>query len=202
MDFTFTVMKNIYHIILQLLLLLYLSFILLVQIYDQAYFDSPCVKALKENYALPFFEQNWSMFSPNPPKGNHYFLVKYSTATWESDFIDIQQTIRARSFSTFFSIDQRLKKYFSGCFNDIIHLKNSKVNITSPHKSQGLESIVNYAKIVFKNQTEFSKQLHPRDSVFVKLYLIDEQLNEDIHQAKTYTTYYSELNKLFLLIND
>ncbi|MDM1045656.1 hypothetical protein HX004_12840 [Myroides sp. 1354] len=195
-------MKNMYRIILQLLLFFYFSFILLVQIYDLKYVESTCIKHLKEKYALPFFEQNWSMFSPNPPKGNHYFLVKYYTATWESDFIDIQQIIRTRSFSTFFSIDQRLKKYFSDCFNDIIHLQNSKVNITSPHKSQGLESIVNYAKIVFKNQKEFSKQLHPKDSVFVQLYLVDDQLNEDIHQAKTYTTYYSELNKLFLLIND
>ncbi|QQU05519.1 hypothetical protein I6I89_11030 [Myroides odoratus] len=198
--FLFVTMKKLYHYFVYLVLFFYCSFILLIQVYDQGYFKSETIQQIKENYALPFFEQNWSMFSPNPPMGNHYFLVQFSTVTQKSDLIDIQQLIRARSYSSFFSIDQRLKKYFSGCFNDIVKLQRNNIKIQdNPHISQGLESIVNYSKFVFQNQTDFQSLIQPQDSVFIKLFLVDEQLNTDIHLPKTYTTIYTELDKLFLI---
>ncbi|EHQ43722.1 Uncharacterised protein [Myroides odoratus] len=197
--FLFVAMKKLYHYFVYLVLLLYCSFILLIQVYDQGYFKSDTIQQFKENYALPFFEQNWSMFSPNPPMGNHYFLVQFCTATQKSDLIDIQKLIRLRSYSSFFSIDQRLKKYFSGCFNDIITLQRNNIKIQgNPHISQGLESIVNYSKFVFQNQADFQSLIQPHDSVFIKLFLVDEQLNTDIHLPKTYTTIYTELDKIFL----
>lgn len=193
-------MKRIFNTLSILLVTLYFIFIGCVQVYDLDYFESEPLKRLNNDYALPFFEQNWSMFSPNPPRGNHFFLLKFSTQTQESGYIDIQKKIRERSFSRFFSIDQRLKKYFSGCFNDIIEIQNRGIDLSlNPHKSQGLESILNYSKFVFENQTDFKNQIQAKDSVFVNIYLIDEQLNNDIHQKKNYTTLYSELDKIYLL---
>jgi len=193
-------MKKLYHYVVYLVLLLYCSFVFLIQVYDQGYFKSDTIQQLKENYALPFLEQNWSMFSPNPPMGNHYFLVQFSTTTQKSNLIDIQQFIRKKSFTSFFSIDQRLKKYFSGCFNDIVRLQHNHIEIQdNPHISQGLESIVNYCKFVFQKQVDFQSLIQPHDSVFIKLFLVDEQLNTDIHLPKTYTTFYTELDKIFLL---
>ena len=193
-------MKKKINLLSVCILILYFLFIGCAQVNDLHYFDSKILKNIKEHYALPFFEQNWSMFSPSPPSGNRYFLLKFSTNTAESDYIDINKTIRARSFSRFFSIDQRIKKYFSGCFNDIIETQKTGVNLTvNPYKSQGLESLLNYAKFVFQNQEDFKSQIQPKDSVFVQIYLMDEQLNRNIHQKKTYTTVYNEIGKIYLL---
>ncbi|MBB1138995.1 DUF5819 family protein [Myroides sp. WP-1] len=193
-------MKKIFKLFSILIVIVYFLFIGSVQLYDLNYFESKPLNQLKENYALPFFEQNWSMFSPNPPSGNHFFLLKFSTQKQTSGYIDIQQKIRERSFSRCFSIDQRLKKYFSGCFNDIIEIQNAGVDLSlHAYKSQGLESLLNYSKFVFENQTDFKGKLQPKDSVFVNIYLVDEQLNKDIHQKKSYTTLYSELDKIYLL---
>lgn len=196
-------MKKTFNILSLSLFVLYFLFIGCVQVYDLQYFNSNTLQKIKEKYALPFFEQNWSMFSPNPPSGNHIFMLKFSTKTKESNYIDINRKIRERSFSRFFSIDQRIKKYFSGCFNDILDVQKTGVNLAEHiHKSQGLESLLNYAVIVFENQVRFKSEIQPHDSVFVHIYLVDEQLNKDITKRKTYTTIYSEIDPIYLLKND
>lgn len=192
-------MKKIFTIVLKILFSSYFLFIILIQVYDQNYFESEKIGEIKNKYALPFLEQNWGMFSPNPPMGNHYFLVKFESGNTESDFIDIHKKVREKSFNSLFSIDQRIIKYFAECYNDIVRKKSKNINIEKNiHSSHGLESILNYSKIVLNNQKDFLEKTSPNDSVFVKIYLIDEQLNKDIHKNKNYTKSFIELERIHL----
>ena len=157
---------------------------------------------MKNDYALPFFEQNWGMFSPNPPMGNHFFLIKFESDNTESNFIDIHKNVRENSFNSFFSIDQRIIKYFAECYNDIIRKKNRGIVVEQNiHLSHGLESIINYSKIVLSNQNDFLKKVDSNDSIFVKIYLVDEKLNLNIHETKNYTKTYIELEKIYVMNN-
>ncbi|WHT39733.1 hypothetical protein QNH98_03345 [Myroides sp. mNGS23_01] len=79
-------MKRLYHYFVYLVLLLYCSFILLIQVYDQGYFKSDTIQQLKENYALPFFEQNWSMVSPQSTDGQSLFSSPILYGNTEKQF--------------------------------------------------------------------------------------------------------------------
>ncbi|ADX67057.1 DUF5819 family protein [Weeksella virosa] len=192
-------MRKTFTIVLKIIFSVYFLFIIFIQVYDQNFFESEKVGKIKNKYALPFFEQNWGMFSPNPPMGNHYFLVKFESGNIESDYIDIHKKVREKSFNSLFSIDQRIIKYFAECYNDIVRKKSKNINIEKNiHSSHGLESILNYSKIVLNNQRDFLEKTSPNDSVFVKIYLIDEQLNKDIYKDKTYTKSFIELDRIYL----
>jgi hypothetical protein len=170
-----------------------------LQIYDQKYFESDFIFKIKNHYALPFFEQNWGMFSPTPPMGNLFFLVKYVSNKNESNYIDIHKNVRRESFSSLFSINQRIIKYFAGCYNDIARKKRNGINIEGNKQlSHGLESILNYSTIVLATQKDFLKTINRGDSIFIKIYLIDEKLNQNIFNQKSFTKSYIELEKIYL----
>lgn len=191
--------NKIYTKTLTVLVASYFFFIVLFQVYDQDYFKSEIVGNIKNDYALPFFEQNWGMFSPNPPMGNHFFLIKFESNNTESDLIDIHKSVRENSFSSFFSIDQRIIKYFAECYNDIIRKKSKGIVVEQNiHSSHGLESILNYSKIVLKSQRDFLEKIDSNDSIFIKIYLVDEKLNLDIREEKSYSKTYMELEKIYL----
>jgi hypothetical protein len=192
--------KKTYTIVLKIFFSSYFLFLILFQVYDQNYFKSETVGKIKNSYALPFFEQNWGMFSPNPPMGNHYFLLKFESKNAESSFIDIHKNVRDGSFNSFFSIDQRIIKYFAECYNDIIRKKNRGIIVEQNiDLSHGLESILNYSKIVLKNQNNFLEKVNSQDSIFVKIYLVDEKLNRDIREEKSYSNLYNELDEIYLM---
>lgn len=192
--------KKTYTIVLKIFFSSYFLFIILFQVYDQNYFKSETVGKIKNSYALPFFEQNWGMFSPNPPMGNHYFLLKFKSKNAESSFIDIHKNVRDGSFNSFFSIDQRIIKYFAECYNDIIRKKNRGIIVEQNiDLSHGLESILNYSKIVLKNQNDFLEKVNSQDSIFVKIYLVDEKLNRDIREEKSFSNLYNELDEIYLM---
>lgn len=191
--------NKIYTITLIVLVASYFFFIVLFQVYDQDYFKSETVGNIKNDYALPFFEQNWGMFSPNPPMGNHFFLIKFESNNTEGDFIDIHKSVRENSFNSFFSIDQRIIKYFAECYNDIIRKKSKGIVVEQNiHSSHGLESMLSYSKIVLKSQIDFLEKIDSNDSIFVKIYLVDEKLNLDIREEKSYSKSYMELEKIYL----
>lgn len=178
---------------------LYFLFIIVIQIHNQNYFESHPIIKISNKYTSPYFEQNWSMFSPVPPMGNRFFLIKFETNKFESNFIDINKIVREKSFKGLFSIDQRILKYFSECYNDISAKKNIGLDIENNiHLSHGLESIISYSKIVLSRQTEFLEKLNPSDSVFIKIYLNENHLNP-YSMSNGFTKTYLELDKILLL---
>lgn len=161
-------------------IIIHFAFIGINQLVSLGYINNSSF--LDNNYINLYFEQHWSMFSPNPPKGNQYFVVKYKTEK-DTITIDINEKIRKGSLVSIFNINQRILKYQNECYNDIlrdieekgIHTKEIKSS-----KSYGLNSILNYSKIVLNKQNYFSKD----NNVFVDIYLIDEQLNEPNNKNK------------------
>lgn len=196
-------MKKVYVFFLWFVFVGYFMGVVLFQIYDQNLIHSEIVGKAKQRYALPFFEQSWAMFAPNPPMGNRYFVLKFQTKDQESDFIDINQGVREGSFRGLFSIDQRVVKYFAECYNDIVRCKGEGINIEKDvHLSHGLESIVNYSKFVLDGQSDFLNKVNKKDSIFVKIYLVDERLNDVVAAEDKYTKTYVELDRIYLKRKD
>lgn len=192
-------MRKAYKICLTVLFSTYFIVLIFIQICDLISVQNEKIDNFKYGYVLPFFEQNWRMFAPNPPMGNHYFLIKFQTNEVQSEVIDIHQQVRNNSFKGMFSIDQRIIKYFSECYNDIVRKKNKGIPIEENiGLSHGLESIVNYSKIILKNKDSFLKKINHNDSIFLKVYLIDEQLAAQSSESEKITKTYNELNKIFI----
>ncbi|MGN7757591.1 DUF5819 family protein [Chryseobacterium sp. 22532] len=175
-------------------------FVILVQFYDLDYTKNGTIKKIKDFYINPFFEQNWGMFSPTPPHGNQYFIIKYHTNT-NNITIDIHEDIKNNSNQGLFNINQRLLKYQNGCYNDIIQ-KISKGNLdriyADKSKSHGLESILNYSKLTLKNQKSFLDKINNKDSVFVDIYLINESLIPPYSKNKFEEKKYITLTNVYL----
>lgn len=172
--------KNLYKkVIITVLLILHFSCVILVQLYDLQYIKTERIKKIKNFYIIPYFEQNWGMFAPNPPQGNQYFLIKFHSGN-NSVVIDIHKKIKENSDKGLFNLDQRLLKFQNECYNDILNkLLHKKLSISFPNTkdSHGLQSILNYSKFSLKQQSEFLIKLAPNDIIYADVYLMDIPLN-------------------------
>jgi Family of unknown function (DUF5819) len=192
---------KIYTAFIGLLLSIYFIIVVLTQCYDQgwSFFKVKPIQYLKEHYVSPFFEQNWGMFSPNPPHGNEYIMVKFYTQNDSTKLINIHEKIKENSFKNPFSLNQRIIKYFNECYGDIA-TKHSEGYLGNEFvkKSYGLQSILNYSKIVLKNQKEFLKGVNPNDTIKVNLYLVQEPLNDFEKSKLKREQFYTEIKHLNL----
>jgi hypothetical protein len=162
------------------LLTLHFIFVLLNQCYQQNWVISKNkqMEKINTNYMNPYFEQHWGMFAPNPPHGNQYIAVQFYTKKDSTELINIHQKILQSSFKRKFSIDQRILKYFNTCYNDILIKGGYKYsNSEFLEKSHGLQSILNYSKIVLLKHNEYLQKIKSNDSIYIDLYLVDEPLN-------------------------
>ena len=114
-------------------------------------------------YTIPFFEQNWGMFS-NPPTTTRKVYFQFHTPSSDqnnkieiSDWYDINATIYSYNKDHLFSIAQRLIKYESGCLNNIFSYIE-KCKDPTPDAciaySPGFLSLKNYARIIYANSTD------------------------------------------------
>lgn len=134
-------------------------FIFLMQLGDV--FKSNFTKHVEKYYFLPVFEQSWSMFAPTPPSGEDYIVLDFYTQKTNDTIpfflmkaLDIHKPILLHSFTSYFGLSQRISKYFTECFNDLLEheLKNKitfQYNNQNYIYSYGLQSIKNYARIAF-----------------------------------------------------
>lgn len=141
------------------------------------------------------------MFAPTPPSGNDYIVFDFhikkggdTTMTPVIKNLDIHEPIRLHSFSSYFGLSQRISKYFTECLNDMIdhELKDNttfKRNNQNYIYSYGLQSIKNYAKIVF-NKRNKNTVLGEKDSLFLNVYV----LNKPLHKKQTF----SKLARIYL----
>jgi hypothetical protein len=192
---------KIYTAFIGLLLSIYFIIVILTQCYDQGWsvFQIKPLQTVKEHYVAPFFEQNWGMFSPNPPHGNEYIILKFHTQYNTTKPINIHEKIKENSFKNPFSLNQRIIKYFNECYGDISSRSNKGYsNDEFIRNSHGLESILNYSKIVLKNQTDFLKAINPNDTIKVDLYLMQEPLNDFEKSELKREKYYTEIKDFIL----
>ncbi len=193
--------KKVFYFFISSVLFFHYSLVILIQCYDQGWkiFKTKNIETINKNYITPFFEQNWGMFAPNPPKSNEYFIIKFHTNSKTSKFIDIHTAVINSSFSNPFSIDQRTIKYFSECYNDIAkNINKGYSNQDFLKKSYGLQSILNYSKIVLSNQTAFLNSIKPNDSIKVVLYLINEPLKSFENRRMRKSQFYNKIDDIFL----
>ena len=165
--------------ILKSTLIIHFIFIITGQIRDLGFIKNEYTKKIENNYISPYFEQNWSMFSPNPPTGNQYIVLSFRCKN-NNLVLDIHEQVRKGSIFSFLNINQRLLKYQSECYNDIltkIELKKIILNNVDSRKSHGLQSILNYAKIALIKQSVFLKSINSKDSITTDIYLVDHPLN-------------------------
>lgn len=189
-------MKKIKSIII-ILITIHFSFIIISQLRELKILDTHLSKIIENRYILPFFEQNWGMFSPNPPQGNQFIMIKFKTYQ-DSIVIDPHKNIRNNSNGDFLNLDQRLLKYQAECFNDIIE-KNNQLNSNSysDKKNYGLLSFINYSLFILKNQKSFTKNLKSSDLIYIDLYLIDDILDKPQSKQKFKGRYYTEIKNVF-----
>lgn len=182
------------------LISLHFIFIIISQLYELNIFNNKYSKIVDEYYILPYFEQHWGMFSPNPPQGNQFIMIKFRSSG-KSIVIDLHEKIRKNSNKKFLNLDQRLMKYQTECFNDIMNkLQTKEISLNNPNvkKSKGLQSTMNYSLFVLKKQKDFVNQLKPSDSIFVDFYLIDDVLDKPESKNKYKGKYYTEFKNIFL----
>ncbi|MDQ1164408.1 DUF5819 family protein [Flavobacterium sp. SORGH_AS_0622] len=182
-------------ILLIVFLSIHFALVLLTQCNQQNWtvFKLKLIDKINEHYINPFLEQNWGMFAPNPPRGSQYIAVQFYTKKDSTEPINIHQKVMENNFKSFFSLDQRILKYFNSCYNDILIKKaENPLNKELLQKSHGLQSILNYSKIVLQKQNLFVTKLTPNDSVYVNLYLVDDPLNNiefsELKNEKSYLT--------------
>ena len=139
------------------------------------------------------------MFSPNPPQGNEYICIKFHTKDRMSKIIDIHEKIKQNSFKTPFSLDQRTIKYLSECYSNILVKKDLGYSSHKlVQKSYGLQSILNYSKIVLSKQKEFLESINENDSIKIDLYLVQESLNVFEKSKMQREQFYVEIDDLYL----
>jgi len=173
--------------------------VLAVQLYDLGYLRNSVVEKIQKHYILPFFEQNWGMFAPNPPKGNQYFLVRfYTNQRNDTITLDIHKKVLENSTWGLFNNNQRVLKYQNECYNDIINKINSqKLSFAKPDVSQshGLESILNYSEIALVKQKDFLEKIN--DSIFADIILVDQTLSPPNSKEKYFDKRYILLSNIF-----
>ncbi len=193
--------EKVFYFVTSVVLYFHFSTIILTQCYEQGWkvFKTTYIKSINKNYISPFFEQNWGMFAPNPPNANEYFIIKFHTNLKNSKYIDIHYPIVKSSFANPFSLDQRTIKYFSECYNDIAEKYNKGyTNQEFIRKSYGLQSILNYSKIVLSKQNAFLNSVLENDSIKIDLYLVNEPLNSFENRTFRKGQFYNKLTDIFL----
>lgn len=194
-------MVKIYSWILIVILSLHFTIIIATQCYNQGWEFTrlKCIEKINDNYVNPYFEQSWTMFSPNPPQGNEYICIKFHTKNRMTKTINIHERIKQNNFKIPFSLDQRTIKYLSECYSDILANKNlGYSNHKLFQKSNGLQSILNYSKIVLSKQKEFLKNSNANDSIKIDLYLVQEPLNVFEKSKLKREQFYVEIDDLYL----
>ncbi|MCC9017353.1 DUF5819 family protein [Flavobacterium lipolyticum] len=194
--------------IYRLIIISFLSFhfllIISTQCYNQgwSFFNYEILEKIDDNYINPYFEQNWCMFAPEPPQGNEYIILKFHSKSINSPLIDIHEQIKNNSFRNPFSLDQRIIKYMSECYNDIM-INHTRGYTTEKllQKSNGLLSILNYSKIVLTKQEKFLHQIAPHDSIKLNVYLINEPLSPFRKPSCKKKQYYFEIKNINLTKN-
>lgn len=182
------------------------------------------VFSFSNDYVAPFFEQNWSMFAPNPPVSTiaclmKFKIIKENGRTLETKYLNIHKPVVLAGRSSIFSLDQRLLKYMHGCISDIISKKNTYLlagnsskqtdqNALPPYlqiHSPGYKSLKSYAKAVYRSSS-FPYKIVESDRIFVKMKITDDHFpnfdnrNLDYKDIKNHKFYameidYSELSK-------
>jgi Family of unknown function (DUF5819) len=194
-------MVKIYSRVVLILLIIHFCLIILTQCYDQGwgFIKFKFIEKINYSYVNPYFEQSWSMFSPNPPKGNEYICLKFYSKTCSSKMINIHQKIMENSFKKPFSLDQRTIKYLNECYSDLLINKNLRYsNNELIEKSHGIQSIMNYSKIVLMKQKDFLKRTNENDSIKIDIYLVQEPLNVFENSKLKREQFYVEVENLFL----
>lgn len=133
-------------------------------------------------YVNPFFEQNWGMFAPNPPTSNLHVFVQYiipeANSKKYSTWYDIYSPVISQNHHSYFSLNQRLLKYFHGCTMEVYNAgfedttTTSKVGKTAHiRNSYGYQSLKKYARISYNSlgQPALSKDVKFRFK-FINVY--------------------------------
>ncbi len=120
---------------------------------------------LAKLYTVPFFEQNWSMFS-NPPTNTRRVYFQYQIphevedSVYTSNWYDVNSTMYNYNQSHLFSVAQRLIKYESGCLNNMFQ-RIEKCKDPTPDLciefSPGFIALRNYANIIYDNSSELQQ---------------------------------------------
>lgn len=167
-----------------------------------------------EDYATPIFEQNWSMFAPNPPSSTFSCLIMYKVvssngSTKESEYYDIHDPVVNASKRSLFSLDLRLLKYMHGCIMNTISRNNDYLVATKMDKSSrdhlpdylavnssGYQCLNEYAKIVFERSA--LKALNGQ-KVYFKLRFVNDafpkfaQRDLSFYEEKNHKYYFMEI---------
>lgn len=201
---------KIFKIALISIISIHFFIVVLLQCYQQKWtsVDYPILDKLESFYMLPFFEQNWSMFAPNPPTGKKYIALEFYTKNNNeknitSGILNIHDPISKENLQTYFSLNQRLIKYFAECSNEIIiKSKTFKTPKELDSKSNAFRSIKNYSKFVLSKQTDFLNKTNTKDSVFINLFIISEVLPNISEQDKKPEKYFQKIENIFLTKKD
>jgi hypothetical protein len=201
---------KIYKITLVSIISIHFFIVILLQCYQQKWtsVEYSILDKLESFYMLPFFEQNWSMFSPNPPTGKKYIALEFYTKknnekNITSSILNIHDPISKENLQTYFSLNQRLIKYFVECSNEIIiKSKTYKTPKELNSNSNAFRSIKNYSKFVLFKQKEFLNKINTKDSVFMNLFIVSEVLPSISEQDKNPEKYFQKIENIFLTKKD
>jgi hypothetical protein len=97
-------------------------------------------------YIIPFFEQNWGMFSV-PGNSDRSILFQYRLVNHKSgkqiysEWLDINKPLRDFNRHHYFSIAQRLMKYTEGCINDIYWVAGKALDECAQTQKQRADSL-------------------------------------------------------------
>ena len=170
------------------------------------------VKDVAKIYTIPFFEQNWGMFS-NPPTTTRKVYFQYHTPNYVnpeegeivSEWYDVNSSIYKYNKSHFFSVAQRLIKFESSCLNSIFQVIEKCKDPTPElciEYSPGFIALRNYAKIIYTNSTGIT--IDEFSEVKFKIKVLEEHFpgfedrdldyfDKENYEFATYTTVLYEL---------
>jgi len=145
------------------------------------------------HYIDPFFEQDWGMFAPVPPSSNLHVFMQYRTVkggqATTSPWYDVYSPILTQNQSSFFSLNQRLMKYFHGATMNVYKAKNTLTDTSAAAANQavthsyGYKSLRNYAKIVLSNKGGLTAT---GDTTYLKIKFINDYFPPYAKRAEDY----------------
>ena len=146
------------------------------------------VSIIHNNYLVPFFEQSWSMFAPNPPTTTDRVLLKYRIGKIETEWIDISQPNIEGNRHSYFSVNQRIMKYLHGILSkiqsDSKKLEGEKnVNYDKVRSSVGYRSLQQYAKLVLNKK--YSRVIK-NEKVFLMVRVINDAFPNFEHRELSF----------------
>jgi len=151
------------------------------------------------HYIEPLFEQDWGMFAPVPPSSNLHVFMQYKVVkdgkSTTSLWYDVYSPVIEQNNTSFFSLNQRLMKYFHGTTMNVYRAKNkagdTAMTVVAPliAHSYGYKSLRNYAKIVSRNNNDLTSA---SDSTYLNIKFINnyfptyERRNENFYDSNNY----------------